>query len=86
MTVTAPVIKAYPQPLCAVYSRDFLPIAVTALKAGNYKIVPLFPQGRTLLIEEDELARFAFTAEMFDNLNTPEDMERARRRALDKSR
>jgi molybdopterin-guanine dinucleotide biosynthesis protein A len=86
MTVTAPVIKSYPQPLCAVYRRDFLPVATTALKAGNYKIVPLFPQGHTLLIQEDELARFAFTAEMFDNLNTPEDVERARRRGPDKSR
>lgn len=84
--VTAPVIKAYPQPLCAVYARDFLSIAATALKAGNYKIVPLFPEGRTLPIEEAELARFAFTAEMFDNLNTREDLERARRRGPDKSR
>jgi molybdopterin-guanine dinucleotide biosynthesis protein A len=78
--VTAPVIKAYPQPLCAVYTRDFLSIAGTALKAGHYKIVPLFPEGRVLLIEEAELARFAFTAEMFDNLNTPEDLEHARHR------
>jgi molybdopterin-guanine dinucleotide biosynthesis protein A len=83
--VTAPVIKAYPQPLCAVYSRDFLPIAAAALKASNYKIVPLFPPDRTLLVEEVELVRFAFTAEMFDNLNTPEDLERARRRDPDKS-
>ncbi|HKF22909.1 MAG TPA: molybdenum cofactor guanylyltransferase [Candidatus Angelobacter sp.] len=85
MTVTAPVINSYPQPLCAVYTHDFLSVAATALKAGDYKIVPLFPQGRTLLIEEAELARFAFTAEMFDNLNTPEDLERARRRGSDKS-
>jgi len=79
-TVTAPVIRDYPQPLCAVYSRDFLPIAGRALEAGNYKIVPLFPAERTLLIPETELAEFAFTAEMFDNLNTREDLERARRR------
>jgi len=26
------------------------------------------------------MAKFAFTPEMFDNLNTPEDLERARRR------
>lgn len=78
--VTAPEVNAYPQPLCAVYSRDFLPIAEQALKAGNYKIVPLFPRTGTLLIAETELARFAFTAEMFENLNTPEDLERAGRR------
>jgi len=79
--VTAPEIHAYPQPLCAVYSRGFLPIAERALKRGDFKITPLFPRDSTLLITEAELAGFAFTAEMFDNLNTPEDLERARRRS-----
>jgi molybdopterin-guanine dinucleotide biosynthesis protein A len=78
--VTAPVINDYPQPLCAVYSRAFLPIAEQALKAGAYKIVPLFPGEGTLLIGEADLGQVAFTAEMFENLNTPEDLERARRR------
>lgn len=78
--VTAPEINGYPQPLCAVYSRDFLPIAERALRAGAYKIVPLFPNDRTLLVRETELAQVAFTAEMFENLNTPEDLERASRR------
>ena len=79
--VTTPEIAGYTQPLCAVYSRDFLPIAEQALKSGNYKIVPLFPAGHTCRIGEADLRRFAFTPEMFDNLNTPEDLERARRRA-----
>jgi molybdenum cofactor guanylyltransferase len=83
-TITAPEINSYPQPLCAVYTQAFLPIAEQALRAGNYKIVPLFPSGRTLVIPESELARFAFTAEMFENLNTPEELEQARRRAPDK--
>jgi len=79
--VTTPEIDAYPQPVCTVYSLDFLPIAEQALKAGNYKIVPLFPKDKTLLITEAEVRRFAFPAEMFENLNTPEDLDRARRRS-----
>ncbi|MGC2696566.1 MAG: molybdenum cofactor guanylyltransferase [Candidatus Angelobacter sp.] len=78
--VTTPEIDDYTQPLCTVYSLDFLPIAERALKAGNYKIVPLFPRSQTQVIKEAELRQFAFSAEMFENLNTPEDMERARRR------
>jgi molybdenum cofactor guanylyltransferase len=78
--VTAPEIDDYPQPLCTVYSLDFLPIAEKAIKAGNYKITPLFPRNQTLVIKESELRRFAFAADMFENLNTPEDMDRARRR------
>lgn len=78
--VTAPEINGYPQPLCAIYSRDFAPIAERALRAGQYKIVPLFPRSQTVLIQEAELKKFAFNAEMFENLNTPEDFERASRR------
>lgn len=78
--VTTPEINDYTQPLCTVYSLDFLPIAEQALRQGNYKIVPLFPQGRTLVVKERELRQFAFAADMFENLNTPEDLARARRR------
>lgn len=78
--VTTPEIAGYTQPLCSVYSIDFRAIAEQALKTGAYKIVPLFPPGRTCVIAESEMAKFAFTPEMFDNLNTPEDLERARRR------
>lgn len=78
--VTTPEIDDYTQPLCTVYSLDFLPIAERALIAGCYKIVPLFPLGKTLVVKEAELRQFAFAAEMLENLNTPEDMERARRR------
>lgn len=78
--VTTPEIDDYTQPLCTVYSLDFRSIAEHALRLGNYKIVPLFPQGRTLVIKEAELRQFAFPADMFENLNTPEDLARARRR------
>lgn len=79
--VTAPEINDYPQPLCAVYSRAFLPVAEQALQGGSYKIVPLFPETTTLYVRQSELEQFAFGPEMFENLNTPEDLERASRRA-----
>ena len=79
-TVTAPHIGGVVQPACAVFSRAFLPIAEAALKSGKYKVEPTFPPERTLLISEAELAPFAPAAEMFENLNTPEDFERARKR------
>jgi molybdenum cofactor guanylyltransferase len=79
--VTAPCIQGIVQPLCAVFSREFLPLAEAALKAGKYKVEPTFPRERTLLIAEADLAGFELGAEMFDNLNTPEDFDRARRRS-----
>jgi len=81
-TVVAPKIGGIVQPLCAVYSGKFLPIAEAALKAGKYKLEPLFPRDNTLVVHEEELKQFAFTAEMFENLNTPEDLERARKRSV----
>jgi molybdenum cofactor guanylyltransferase len=97
--VTTPEIAGYRQPLCSVYSRDFLTIAEAALiapqkhsppsrgdaeKSRDYKIVPLFPEPGTLVINEAEMARFAFSPDMFENLNTLEDLERARKRTADR--
>jgi len=82
--VTVPKIAGYVQPLCAVYTPDFLSVAETALKAGRYKIVPLFREVETLVLTEEQLAPFALQSGMFDNLNTPEDYENARRRFPDK--
>ena len=79
--VTAPRIRGVVQPVCAVFSSNFLPIAEAALKSGKYKVEPLFPLEQTLVLSEAEVQQFALAAEMFENLNTPEDFERARKRA-----
>jgi molybdenum cofactor guanylyltransferase len=68
------------QPLCAVYRREFAVLAEQALAAGRNKIDTLFAQTSVRIMEEDELARFAFSPAMFDNLNTQEEWERARQR------
>lgn len=78
--VTVPRIGGAVQPACAVFARSFLPIAEAALKAGKYKVEPTFPREQTLMLTEADLGQFAKVAEMFENLNTPEDFERARKR------
>jgi molybdenum cofactor guanylyltransferase len=78
--VTVPRAAGGLQPLCAVYRRDFAALAEQALAAGRNKIDTLYSQTTARIIEEDELARFAFSSAMFDNLNTQEEWERARRR------
>jgi molybdopterin-guanine dinucleotide biosynthesis protein A len=78
--VTTPEINGYTQPLCSVYTPGFLPAAETALHSGIYKIVPLFTKVKTLVLREDELRQFAFAPDMFENLNTPDDLARARSR------
>jgi len=78
--VTVPRVGERFQPLCAVYRREFGGTAQEALEAGENKVDRLFAPATARIVEEEELARFTFTAGMFDNLNTPGDVERARRR------
>lgn len=78
--VTVPRIGAKYEPLCAVYRRQFAQLAKESLQAGRNKIDPLFEKTSLRIIDEAELRMLAFDREMFDNLNTPEEWEQARKR------
>jgi len=67
------------QPLCGVYRRKFADVAEKALQAGSYKIDALFDEARTQAISEDELEAAGFSASVFRNLNTREELEAAGR-------
>lgn len=75
--VTLPRAAGGLQPLCAVYRRPFAEIAEEALRNGRNKIDSLFAKAGTCVIEDDELVRAGFSSEMFRNLNTPDDLEKA---------
>lgn len=70
------------QPLCAVYRREFAQAADHALRAGKNKIDALFAMVQTRVVTETDLTGLGFSPEMFGNLNTPEDWERAKKRVL----
>ena len=76
--VVAPEAAGGLQPLCAVYRRDFAPIAERSLRAGSYKIDALFGEIQTRVIEPDELERNGFGEAMFRNLNTGKDWQEAK--------
>lgn len=63
------------QPLCGVYRRQFADVAEKALREGRYKIDALFEDARTLAIGEEELETAGFSANVFRNLNTREELE-----------
>jgi len=75
--VTVPHAAGGWQPLCAVYRREFAPVAERALRKGKNKIDSLFTQVETRVIREEELSRMGFAANMFRNLNTPREFEQA---------
>lgn len=76
--VTVPSANGHMQPLCAVYRKEFCPVAERALSAGKNKIDALFGQVLTRIIQEPELAALGFPARMFRNLNTPADWQQAK--------
>jgi molybdopterin-guanine dinucleotide biosynthesis protein A len=77
--VTVPRAGGGLQPLCAAYRRRFAEVAEQSLREGKNKIDSLFATVETRVIEEDELVRAGFSAGMFRNLNTPEELEKAKR-------
>jgi molybdopterin-guanine dinucleotide biosynthesis protein A len=76
--VTVPRAGGWLQPLCAIYQRGFAEVAEQSLRDGKNKIDRLFAKIETRVIEEDELMRAGFSAEMFRNVNTPAELEMAK--------
>ncbi len=77
--VTIPRINGYRQTLCAVYRLEFAALAEESLRDGRNKIDPLYEKTSVRVLEEPELAEVDIVPSMFDNLNTPQDLERATR-------
>ena len=80
-TAVVPCCNGHRQPLCAVYRREFADSAEKALIAGKNRIDVLFDVVKSRVIEEEELEQAGFSAGLFCNLNTPEDVEEKRKRA-----
>jgi molybdenum cofactor guanylyltransferase len=78
-TVTAARANGGWQPLCAVYRPQFADAAEKALRAGRYKIDALFNSHRTQMVSEDELESAGFSAKMFRNLNSQQELEAAQK-------
>ena len=78
--VTIPRTTAGWQPLCAIYRCSFADAAEQALAAGRNKIDALFSDLPLRVIDEQELEEAGFSADIFANLNTPEDLAQAEKR------
>jgi molybdopterin-guanine dinucleotide biosynthesis protein A len=73
-----PEAAGKPQTLHAVYRKACLPAMERRLRAGQLKIVDLLDDLRVLRLTAAELRPFADPDLAFVNLNTPEDLARAR--------
>lgn len=82
--VVLPRVADQYQTLHAAYQKSCLGPIEKRLQAGRLKIVDFFEDVRVVAIEEDEIARYADPAVVFMNVNTPDELERARARARER--
>ena len=75
--VTVPRASDGLQPLCAVYRRGFAEVAEQSLAQGKNKIDALFAAVETRILGQEELSGAGFSGRMFNNLNTPEEFQKA---------
>jgi len=66
-----------PEPLCAVYSRQSLTEVDRMIASRQFKISPLFERIPTLFVEFEELSGLSGAELFFENINTPEQYQRA---------
>ena len=76
--VVIPRVGDQYETLHAVYQKTCLPPMEERLLKGQLKIVGFFDRVRVVVIEEAEVARYADPAVVFMNVNTPEELARAR--------
>ena len=65
------------QPLCALYHKDCLDPMKSLLDKGKLKIIEFFPQVKVQYFEEAELTALGLSPQIFFNINTPQDRQKA---------
>ena len=77
-----PRLAGEAEPFRAVYARDCQGPIRAALDAGRMRVISFFSDVRVRFVETAEIERFDPRHLSFFNVNTPEDLEQARRLAV----
>ena len=76
-----PRLAGEAEPFRAIYARACLGPIRAALDAGKMRVISFFPEVRVRFVDEPELDRYDPQHLSFFNVNTPEDLEQARKLA-----
>lgn len=76
-----PRLNGEAEPFRAIYSQACLGPIRAALDAGKMRVISFFPDVRVRFVDELEIDRFDPQHLSFFNVNTPDDLEQARRLA-----
>jgi len=84
--IVVPLIKNEVEPLCAVYSKNCSGPIQGLLERDERQIRKLFSMVKVKYVEEDKVNRFDPEHLSFFNINSQDDLDRARRLATEKRR
>ena len=73
-----PAPEQMPQPLCAAYAPSCLPAVQARLAAGERRMTSFWPDVSVRRLASSDFGPFGDPRDLFRNLNTPEDLHRAR--------
>jgi molybdenum cofactor guanylyltransferase len=76
--VVVPRIGPHLEALYAAYHRTCLPVIEDAIRRRDFKIIDFYSAVRTSEVSETELRAFDPDLQSFLNVNTPDDLEKAR--------
>jgi molybdenum cofactor guanylyltransferase len=79
--VIMPRLGGEAEPFRAIYARTCLGPIRAALDSGKMRVISFFPNVRVRFVDEPEIDHFDPAHLSFFNVNTPEDLEQARKRA-----
>ncbi len=78
--VVVPKMERGYEPLCAVYSKKCLAALEECIRKKHYRIIEIYDKGPTTRISEERLKKSDPHLLSFFNINTPDDMEKAKTR------
>lgn len=78
LDVFVPKVGEHYEPLHAVYSKNCIPYIEKSLDQDIFKIFAFYPQVKVGYLEEDKIQELADLDKAFLNVNTPEELEKAR--------
>jgi molybdopterin-guanine dinucleotide biosynthesis protein A len=76
--IIAPRWEKYPEPLHAIYSQRCLEPITANLEADMLKLTAFFGKVSINFLDQKTIAQFDAEGQSFNNVNTPEDLERVR--------
>ncbi|MFO7680863.1 MAG: molybdenum cofactor guanylyltransferase [Chloroflexota bacterium] len=81
--VVAPLWGTFPEPLHAIYSKACLAPIEANLQAKRLKITRFYGQVAVRYVEREEIMEFDENGRSFANINTPQDLTQAQKKAED---